>query len=467
MKKAATSSFLIACMACLLLQSCFVARKYERPGLEDMDQLYRTDQLPADSTSAATIPWEDYFKDPILREYIEEGLENNLDIRIALQHLIAAEAYMKQGKVGYFPSLQGKASLTHQELAGNSQFGSFFNGAIEQYELSASFSWEADIWGKIRSNRRASLAAYLQQVATHKAVKTQLVSQIAGNYYQLLALDAQYAITEQTIENRKASLETIKALKEAGNVTQVAVDQTAAQLYNSQGLLVDLEERIFRTENTLSYLLGQPGQEIARGSLQEQEPLVLPEPGVPAALLRNRPDVMASEYGLINAFELTNVARSNFYPSFSITGTGGLQSLEFKNWFDSGSLFANLVASLTQPIFNRRQVRTQYEVARATQEESLINFRKTLLLAGQEVSNALYTFQAESRKYGFREQEVQVLQRAEIHSEALLKNGFGTYLDLLTARQNALNAELNAIDSRLQQMQANITLYRALGGGWQ
>jgi len=176
---------------------------------------------------------------------------------------------------------------------------------------------------------------------------------------------------------------------------------------------------------------------------------------------------MAAEYGLVNAFELTNVARSNFYPSLTISGTGGLQSLEFNNWFDSGSLFANLLASLTQPIFNRRQLRTQYEVARATQEESLINFKKTLLLAGQEVSNALFTYEAETRKYEFRKQEVEVLERAENHSEALLKNGFGTYLDLLTARQNALNAKLNEVDSKLQQMQANITLYRALGGGWQ
>jgi NodT family efflux transporter outer membrane factor (OMF) lipoprotein len=357
--------------------------------------------------------------------------------------------------------------MTHQELAANSQFGSFFSGSIEQFELSANFSWEADIWGNIRSNRRASLAAYLQQKATHTAVKTQLIAEIAAAYFQLLSLDAQHELTRETINTRQASLETIKALKEAGNVTLVAVDQTAAQLYNSQALLVDLEMRIFRQENMLSYLLGKPGSPVERGRLLLQPVPEEPLLGVPALLLRNRPDVIAAEYDLVNAFELTNVARSNFYPSFNLTGTGGLQSLQFNTWFDSGSLFANLVASLTQPIFNRRQLRTEYEVSMAAREESLINFQKSLLLAGQEVSNALYDFQAETRKFEFRRQEVEALRRAETHSDALLKNGFGTYLDLLTARQNALNAELNAIDSRLQQMLSIISLYRALGGGWQ
>lgn len=458
---------LLSGLLCLSFQACFVAREYNRPELEEMQNLYRTDMMPADSASVATLSWRDIFSDPLLTSYIEEGLENNLDIRIAIQRLAVAESYMKQGKAGYLPSLQARASMTHQQLAANSQFGSFFDGAIQQFELSGSFSWEADIWGKIRSSRRATLAAYLQQQAAHKAVKTQLIAGIASNYFQLLALDEQRTITQQTIENRGKSLETIQALKDAGNVTQVAVDQAAAQLYNSEALLVDLEVRIFNLENTLSFLLGRSGRNLPRGSLASQVPPGEHGLGVPAALLSNRPDVMASEFGLINAFELTNVARSQFYPSFTITGTGGLQSLELEEWIDGGSLFANLVASLTQPIFNRRQLKTQYEVARAQQEESLLNFKKTLLLAGQEVSNALYGYQAETRKYTFRQQEVEALRRAEINSEALLKNGFGTYLDLLTARQNALNAELNAIDNRQQQLQAIIELYRALGGGWQ
>ena len=448
------------------LQSCFVAKNYDRPDLHEIDRLYRTDHVATDSALTAVLSWKELFTDPLLSEYIEEGLQNNLDIRIALQQIAAAESYMKQGKMGYLPSLDAKASMTHQELAPNSQFGSFFSGSIEQFELTGNLSWEADIWGKIRSNQRATQASYLQSMAAHQAVKTRLISEIASNYYLLLALDKQHKITEETIENRKKSLQTIQALKEAGNVTQVAVDQTAAQLYNAQALLIDIEKNIFRTENAFAILLGKPATHIDRSYLGNQTLTRDLNIGLPAHLLANRPDVLAAEFRLMNTFELTNVAKSSFYPSLTLTGTGGLQSLEFKEWFSSGSLFATLVGGITQPIFNKRRIRTQYEVAKAQQEESLLNFKKTLLTAGQEVSNALYEYEAETKKYEFRQNEVESLRKAELNSEILLNNGFGTYLDLLTARQNALNAELNTIDNKLQQLQAVVELYRALGGGW-
>lgn len=448
------------------LQSCFVAKNYDRPDLHEIDRLYRTDHVATDSALTAVLSWKELFTDPLLSEYIEEGLQNNLDIRIALQQIAAAESYMKQGKMGYLPSLDAKASMTHQELAPNSQFGSFFSGSIEQFELTGNLSWEADIWGKIRSNQRATQASYLQSMAAHQAVKTRLISQLASNYYLLLALDQQHKITEETIENRKKSLQTIQALKEAGNVTQVAVDQTAAQLYNAQALLIDIEKNIFRTENAFAILLGKPATHIDRTYLGNQTLTRDLNIGLPAHLLANRPDVLAAEFRLMNTFELTNVAKSSFYPSLTLTGTGGLQSLEFKEWFSSGSLFATLVGGITQPIFNKRRIRTQYEVAKAQQEESLLNFKKTLLTAGQEVSNALYEYEAETKKYEFRQNEVESLRKAELNSEILLNNGFGTYLDLLTARQNALNAELNTIDNKLQQLQAVVELYRALGGGW-
>lgn len=466
MKRTYIYKFLLLSVVAFTVQSCFVAKNYERPELEEADSLYRTDNLPQDSISAADISWRDLFSDPLLEEYIEEGLQNNIDIRIALQQVIAAEAYMKQGKAGYLPSLNGNTSVTHQELAGNSQFGSFFDGSIQQYDLSANLSWEADIWGKIRSNRRATQASYLQSIEAHKAVKTVLVAQIASTYYRLVALDAQLEVTEETIINRTNSLETIKALKEAGNVNQVAVDQTAAQLYNAQALQVDIERTIFQTENAMSILLGKAAQGYERNKLEEQTVKNDLEIGLSSLLLRNRPDVMAAEYGLVNAFELTNVARSSFYPSITLSATGGFQSIEFDKWIDAGSLFANLVGGLAQPIFNKRKIRTQYEVAKAQQEQALLNFKKSLLVAGQEVSDALYTLNAETDKYEYREKEVEALRQAETNSEELLNSGYATYLDLLTARQNALNAELNVIDTKLNQLQSVITLYRSLGGGW-
>src|SRR5690606_36169421 len=235
----------------------------------------------------------------------------------------AANAYYRQGKAGNLPTFGVTAQVTHQELSRNSQFGAFFNGGLTQYDLSGNLSWEADIWGKIRSNQRASGAAYLQSVAAHQAVKTQLVANIATLYYQLATLDEQLRIVEETIENRASSLETTKALKDAGLLTEVAVKQTEAQLYNAQALQLDLKRDIALTENTFSILLGASPQQIERNALEAQQLNADLKTGYPAQLLRNRPDVMAAEYGLVQAFEMTNVARSQFYPSLSISATSG------------------------------------------------------------------------------------------------------------------------------------------------
>lgn len=462
-----TLKFVVLILVGTTLQSCFVAKNYERPEFEETTNLYRTDNLPTDSLSMADVSWKDLFTDSYLNQYIEEGLQNNIDIRIALQQMAAAEAYAKQGKAGYYPSLSVNPTVTHQELSKNSQFGSFFNGGLTQYQLSADLSWEADIWGKIRSTKRASDASYLQSVAAHKAVKTTLVSSIASTYYQLLALDMQLKVTNETIQAREKSVETIQALKESGQVNQVAVDQTIAQYNSALALKIDIEKAIFQTENIFSLLLGKTGQDILRSDLDQQVLDVALKTGVPSVLLRNRPDVMAAEYGLINAFELTNVAKSNFYPSLTLTASGGFQSLDLKDWISANSIFANIVGGLAQPIFNKRAIKTQYEVAQAQQEQALLNFEKQLLVAGNEVSDALYVYEAETKKFEFREKEVEALRQAETNSEILLNYGYANYLDLLTARTAALNAELNVVDTKLNQLLSVVNLYEALGGGWQ
>lgn len=446
------------------LQSCFVAKDYNRPELQETENLYRTDHLPTDSLSLADVSWKDLFTDAYLNKYIGEGLQNNLDIRIALQQMAAAEAYAKQGKAGYLPSISANATAMHQKSSKNGQFGT--SSSIELYELSGSLSWEADIWGKIRSNKRAAEAGFLQSVAAHQAVKTELVSQIANTYFQLLALDAQLDITRKTIANRESSVETIKALKEAGQVNEVAVDQNVAQYNNAKALEIDLETAIFKTENILSILLGKPAQNFERSKLDDQSMTTDIVLGVPATLLQNRPDVMAAEYGLVQAFENSNIAKSNLYPSLTLTASGGLQSLELDNLFNANSLFANVIGGLTQPLFNQRKLKTQREVALAQQEQALLNFKKSLLIAGTEVSNALYAYNAETSKFEFRQNEVEALRNAESNSEELLKNGYANYLDLLTARESALSAELNVINSKLEQLLTVIDIYTALGGGW-
>src|SRR5690606_7181083 len=244
--------------------------------------------LSTDTLSMADLSWKELFTDPFLVQYIEEGLQNNIDIRVAMQQVLAAEAYVKQGKAAYFPSINGNASVTHQEMSKNSQLGSFLtNRSSDQFDLTANLSWEADIWGKIRSNKRASEADYLRIVAAHQAVKSRLVSDIAATYYQLLALDAQLEITKKTVMVRDTSVSTIQALKDAGYVNQVAVDQNIAQYNQARALQVDLETAIFQTENVMSILLGKHPQNYVRSSLDEQSLQSDLKLGVPSTLLRN------------------------------------------------------------------------------------------------------------------------------------------------------------------------------------
>ena len=467
MKTIKIKTILIFASIPLLLVSCFSAKEYTRPQEEVVTANYfRTDELAQDSLTLATVSWKELFTDVQLQSYIEEGLQNNIDIRVAIQQIQIFEALLKQGKAAYLPSLDATAQYTRSELSENSQFGGQFS-SLDVYQLSGGLSWEADIWGKIRSNKRAAEASYLQSIAAHKAVKSRLVANIASLYYQLLSLDEQVRITEETITTRSKALETTQALKEAGSVTAVGVKQTEAQLYTAQAILVNLKNQSRLLENSLSILLGSDTIGINRSALDAQEITTPLKTGVPSQLLANRPDVIAAEYNLINSFELTNVARSQFYPSLIVTANGGLQSLDFEKLFSASSLFATVVGGLTQPIFNKRQIRTQYEIAQAQQEQSKLNFRQAMLVAGKEVSDALYTYDASTQRKEIKQKELEAYALATQYSEELLDNGLVNYIEVLRSRENQLNSSLDVVTARNNQLQSIVDLYEALGGGWQ
>jgi NodT family efflux transporter outer membrane factor (OMF) lipoprotein len=450
-----------------IMQSCFVAKEYKRPELKT-ENLYRNEVVATDSTSLGNVSWDQIFTDPLLQGYIKKGLENNLDIRIAMQNLVAAEATMKQGKAGYFPTLSAGADWTHQELSKNSTFGALLSDrSTDQYQLAGNLSWEADIWGKIRSNKRAANASFLQTTAVNQTIKTQLIASIASTYYQLLSVDAQIEVAEKTLANRDQSIETILALKTAGNVTEVGVKQTEAQKYATELIIADLKNNLIFLENTMSVLLGEASTKIERNTFESQTMQPNITLGVPANLLRNRPDVVAAEYNLITNFEMTNVARSGFYPTFKVTASGGLQSIDLKEWFSANSLFANIITGLTQPIFNQRQVKAKFEIAKANQEKAYLQFEQSLLTAGKEVSDALAQYNNETYKLTVREKQVDALKKASDFSDELLTYGLANYLEVLTSKNDALNAELSLVDNKFQQYKAIIQLYRALGGGWQ
>jgi len=461
----------VIAVAGVLLQSCFAAKEYKKPDNVKGENLYRTDVVSQDTVSMADVSWDKIFTDPVLQEYIKTGLQNNFDIRIAMQNIIAAEANLKQGKAGYFPTLSLGADWTHIQQSKNSQIGRIVSQTggstiTDQYQLTGTFGWEADIWGKIRSNKRAYKAAYLQTIAANQAVKTQVITNIASMYYQLLSLDAQLKVAEKTLVNRNESVETILSLKDAGTVNEVGVKQTEAQKYATELIIEDTKNNIVLIENSLSILLGEPAKKRDRGTFEAQNLNPQIQLGVSTQLLRNRPDVVAAEFGFVNAFELTNVARSNFYPQFRITATGGLQSIELSDWINTDSFFANIVTGLTQPLFNGRQIRTRYEVAKAQNEQALVRFEQALITASREVSDALANYNNETKKLTIRERQVDALTKAADYSDELLEYGLVNYLEVLTAKDNALNSQLSLIDNKYRQYVAIINLYKALGGGW-
>jgi multidrug efflux system outer membrane protein len=451
-----------------LVVSCHTRQNYQRANDVVDEKLFRTDALPKDSLSMANLSWKEIFTDAVLQKHIAKALENNLDIRIALQNIASAEAYLKQSKAAYQPTISVGPDYSFNTSSLNTQFGQIVGERryINQFDITANLGWELDLWGKLKGQEKAQYAAYLSSVAAHQNVKSNLVASIATAYYQLLAFDEQKKIFSNTIEIRKKNLETTKALKEAGIVSEVAVQQSEALVYNAEASLVTLDVQIQMLENTISLLMGEPSHEIERTSLSTQNFALNTDVGYPSALLANRPDVKQAEFNLINAFELTNAAKAQFYPSLRITGSTGVQSVDIDKLFSGNSVFANVLVGLAQPILNKRQIRTNYEVSLANQERAYLNFRKTILNAGNEVSDALKMYNAQDQFIAFKKKELSAYDKSVEFSQELVNYGMANYLEVLNANVNKLNAEINIANAQYTKLQAGVELYRALGGGW-
>lgn len=460
-------TFSVAILAAV--SSCMARKEYERPKNVVDEKLFRTDMLPTDSVSIANVSWKEIFTDPILQGHISKALENNLDIRIALQSITSAEAYLKQSKAAYLPTLSVGPNYTFQTQSINTQFGQILGERryVNQYDITGSIGWEADIWGKLKAQEKAQLATYLGTVAAHKAVKSSLIASVASAYYQLLTFDSQKKIITETIAVREKNYETTKALKISGTVTEVAVQQSEALVFNAQSMLIDIDTQIQSLENTMSLLMGEPSHAIERSTLETQKIPIDLKLGYPAQLLANRPDVMQAEYSLMNAFELTNSAKAQFYPTLKITGSGGVQSVDIDHLFSVNSLFASVVGGLLQPILNKRTIRTNYEVSLANKETAYLNFRKTVLTAGKEVSDAIRVFSVQDSFIELKEKELNAYKKSVDYSQELVNYGMANYLEVLNASVNSLNAELNISNAEYSKMKAGIDLYQALGGGWQ
>lgn len=442
-----------------VLYSCDVTRSYVNKESVP-DKLYG-DQVKESSTNMASLSWKEIFKDPLLQQLITEGINNNLDLKIATANLKAAEANFVQSKLAFLPSLSANASAgayhPSDALASNKQV----------YQLYSLSSWQLDIWGKLRSTKRSMYASYLASEAYKQAVQTQLVANIAVTYYQLLAYDEQLNIVEQSLVVYAKDAETMKILKNSDVVTGAAVVQSAANYYAVKSTVPDIKNNILQAENTLSLLLGKTSGPIKRDSLFNEQTYSELSTGLPVQLLANRPDVKEAELQLRSYFEQVNIAETSFYPAFTITAQAGLYSTQLNSYFNAGNFLANIVGGLAQPIFNNGLNKQKLKIAKANYEAAEYNYSKVLLTAGQEVFNALYQYQMVDEKIPSRLEQIANLEKAVHFTKELLKYTSNTnYTDVLTSEQSLLSARQSAVTDKLQQLQAVVNLYAALGGGW-
>lgn len=444
---------------CATLTGCHIYRAYERPeSVNVSDSLYRQPVADEDTASLASLSWKELFTDPQLQQLIETGLNNNTDLSIARLKVKEAEALLMTSRLSYLPSV----SLTPQGTL-TSADGS---KASKTYNLAASADWEIDLFGKLLNSKRGAQAALEQSEAYRQAVQTQLVATIANSYYTLLMLDEQLDISRRTAQTWDESVRTMKALKRAGQATEMAVAQTEAGKLAVDASVLSVERQINEMENSLSTLLGLSPQAIERSTLKEQQFPDTLSTGVPLQLLSRRPDVRQCEAQLAVAYYATNSARSAFYPSITLSGSAGWTNATGATVTNPGQWLLTAVGSLVQSLFNRGKNIANLKIAKAQQEEALLTFRQSLLDAGAEVNDALVQWQTARQRIRLDEQQVTALRSALRSSELLMQHSSQNYLEVLTARQSLLQAELDTTTDRFDEIQGVINLYHALGGGY-
>ncbi|MDR1584305.1 MAG: efflux transporter outer membrane subunit [Prevotellaceae bacterium] len=442
-------------------------RKYKSPEV-DVVGMYRGAVNENDTVTIANLPWSSYFTDPVLQKLIKEGLQENFDLRTAHLRIQQAEAGLQVARAAFFPVVGLSGQVTHARTSEKNGETSVFAYGNSQYRLGVAVQWEIDLWGKLNSQSRARYAQYLNSIEYKRLIQTTLVSNIAAAYYTLMALDEQLHISRETIGLLEKSAESMQDMMDAALLNAAAVEQSRALLFSTQVSALNIETSIRQLENSLSVLLGRKPGAVERQSFEIwTAPIGVLPYGLPAQMLSLRPDVRAAELQFRTAFELRNVAQASLYPSITLSsGTmTGFNATSFSDFFKPASLFANIIGGITQPVFAGNQLKAQLVITKSQEQEALTNFQKTVLTAAREVSDVLYAYDKTLEKTKYRELQIESLRKSVEYTQELLKAAEATYLEVLTAQQNYLAAQLAAVNDRLEKTQAVIDLYRALGGG--
>jgi len=452
--------------------SCKVSKDLKPASAKDLPEAYLY-SYSADTTTIADMPWNIFFEEPALRELIDSAIHKNNDLKIAVKNIESARLTYRQARLGNLPEANLLITANTNRPSDNSINGLTLNqflGAphVEDYTVAAGISWEADIWGKIRSQKAAALATYLQTEEARKAVLTQLIADVSQGYYNLLMLDAQLAIAKKNVLLNDSTLRIVRLQYSAGQVTSLAVQQTDAQRLAAAKLIPQFEQDIAVQQNALKLLSGSlPGEITRSGLMQLSTPFEKLSAGVPSALLSRRPDVKSSEIAVNRANANVGYAKAMMYPSLTVTAQGGIDAFKANNWFKiPASLFGNVLGSVAQPIFQRGRLRTQYNIQQIEREKTIIQFRETLLTAVGEVSNALIRIKKLEEQKLIVQDRAKTLQIATGNANMLFKNGLANYLEVITAQSNVLQSELELASVKRAELGAVIDLYRAAGGGW-
>ncbi len=471
--------FFLLCGTCFY--SCKVGKNYVKPEFE-LPVAYQVPDSAVHLADSIMLPWSSFFDDTVLVELLHHAIAHNFDMQGVLKDVAIADQYFKRSKAAFAPTLDAdilgiNRQYRSQYFYSNPSSGWYDQSGTEppptmynyqsQFYNSLQMSWELDIWGKLRRQKEAAKADYFQNYETRKLFQTNLVAQIAEDYYYLLMLDEQLEVARRNFHFRDSTLRMVALQYEAGEVTALAVQQTRAQVLVAAALIPQLEKEIEIQENALKLITGALPAHIPRSAQLSaiQQNTILTN--LPLYLVQNRPDVLRAEYELVAANANVGVAQAYRYPNLTISLTGGLNAMLPQNWFNlPGALFGGLVTGLSQPLLNKRKLKTDYEVAQLQRDKAEIDFQKSVYEAVVETENALLTINKLQEQLLIAEEQVRVAQEAVGSADLLFKAGFATYLEVITAQSNVLDSELNLVTLKANILSARVQLYRALGGGW-
>jgi len=433
----------------VILSACNLSKDIEKPR-PALPVTFRDAAATTDTASIADIQWKSFFTEADLQQLINSAIIKNFDMQIAVKNIEASQLLFKQVKWNNVPAVALNVSASSSRPSDNSLDGlslsqdNISTKHIEDYSADISISWEADIWGKIRSQSKGAFATYLQTIEAKKAIQTTLVSSVSQGYYNLLMLDAQLSIAQKNVKLNDSTLRIIRLQYDAGQVTLLAIQQAEAQRQAAAELIPVFEQNITIQENALRVLAGTLPGNISRDSILDK--MAIPDnltAGVPSAMVSRRPDVKSFELALVIANSNVGITKANMYPALRITADGGVNSFKASNWFNiPASLFGVVAGSVVQPLLDHKQLKTQYQVAEVEREKTVLQFRQSVLGAVGEVSDALVKIEKLKVQQDIAVTRVNTLQKATANANMLFKNGMATYLEVITAQGNVLQSEL-------------------------